>query len=62
MKKAILVDIDKKKESQLENSLLLTPEERLAYLIELISLSQKFQSSNKAHNLTDNTFILSRKK
>jgi hypothetical protein len=62
MRKAILVNLGEKKISQHENNQLLTPEERLTYLIELISLSQKFQSSSKGHYPMDNTFILSRKK
>ncbi len=61
MRKAILVDIDHKKNSQLEISLSLSAKERLEYLIELISLSQKFQSTNKEHDPMGNTFILSRK-
>ncbi|MBL7872774.1 MAG: hypothetical protein JNM78_14250 [Cyclobacteriaceae bacterium] len=62
MRKAILVNIDEKIISQRENNQLPSPEERLTYLIELIGLSQKFQSSSKGHYPMDNTFILSRKK
>ncbi len=61
MRKAILVDLRKKKDKQYEDSLSLQPHERIDYLFELIKLSKGFGSQKKLSDINPETVVLSRK-
>ena len=62
MRKAVLVDIDHKKNRQIEKSVSLKPQQRLEYLFELIKFSKNFNPHSKVGiSIEQNTFVLSRR-